>query len=395
MWRHFALLVFLASFCIPATRAETLLVLPFFNASKNPKVDWIGESIAEELRDSLATSGVVVLDRLSLKEASGRLGLRPDVQLTHASILKIAQSLDAERAVYGRFEVIAPSAPGGKDSLRITARILDLAAMKQSPEFGETGAFEDLAAVQDRLAWQVVRSLKPETAPSEQEFQRAHPPVRIDAIENYIRGLLASDKDQKRRFFAQAARLDPRYWQPNIELGKLLWEAEDYRGGAEWFQRVQKTSPRFFEANFFLGLCRFYNGDYTGAQIAFDLVAQSVPLNEVFNNLGAAQSRRDRPEALDNFRKALDGDAADPDYHFNVGYALWKRGEFDEAAKFFRATLDRDPQDGEATTMLGRCLKKTRYRPNDPSLEPLERAKETYNENLYLQLKEALSPKKK
>jgi tetratricopeptide (TPR) repeat protein len=394
MWRPLALLLLLASFGT-ATRAETLVVLPFLNASKNTKLEWVGESIAEEIRDSLASSGILVLTRQNLNEAAARLGVRLNAQLTHASILKIAEALDAERAIYGRFEVLPPSSPGGKESLRITARGLDLAAMKQSLEFSELGAFDELALVQDRLAWQALRSLKPGSAPSQEEFQRAHPPVRVDAIENYIRGLLSTNNDLKRRFLAQAARLDPRYSQPNIELGKLHWQAEDYRAGAEWFQKVQKTSPQFFEANFFLGLCRFYSGDYTGAQIAFDLVAQSVPLNEVFNNLGAAQSRRDRPEALENFRKALEGDQADPDFHFNVGYALWKKGEFEEAAKCFRGALARDPEDSEATAMLGRCLKMVRYRPNDPGMQPLERAKETYNESVYLQLKEALEPKKK
>jgi len=38
-----------------ALQAETALVLPFFNHSKQTNLDWIGESIAETVRDALAS----------------------------------------------------------------------------------------------------------------------------------------------------------------------------------------------------------------------------------------------------------------------------------------------------------------------------------------------------
>src|SRR6185437_17093290 len=100
-----------------------------------------------------------------------------------------------------------------------------------------------------------------------------------------------------------------------------------------------------------------YDGDFDGAIDQFRMVSGEIPLNEVFNNLGAALSRRNDPAATDNFKKALDGDESDPDYWFNLGYSLWRQGKFTVAANDFRAALDRAPSDQEATTMLGRCLK--------------------------------------
>jgi tetratricopeptide (TPR) repeat protein len=125
-------------------------------------------------------------------------------------------------------------------------------------------------------------------------------------------------------------------------------------------------------------------------------VAESVPLNEVLNNVGAAQSRKNSVAAVVNFQKALEGDPNDPDYHFNVGYALFKEGNLASAAERFRAVLDRDPDDAEAITMLGRCLQKQKSvrapRTGVPS-EGLERLKETYEESAYLQLKAVLERK--
>src|SRR5438309_9303996 len=81
--------------------AETTLVLPFFNHSKSPNLDWIGESIAESVHDALASEGVLALDRADRLEAYRRLSLKPGAELTHASILKIGDALDASTVVFG------------------------------------------------------------------------------------------------------------------------------------------------------------------------------------------------------------------------------------------------------------------------------------------------------
>jgi len=76
------------------------------------------------------------------------------------------------------------------------------------------------------------------------------------------------------------------------------------------------------------------------------MIAAAVPLSEVYNNLGAAESRANLQQAsIDDFRRALDGDSNDPLYRFNLGYALWKKGDFGAAADTFRALLELDPGD--------------------------------------------------
>src|SRR4051794_32165866 len=89
-----------------AVRAETTLVLPFFNHSTSTNLDWVGESIAESVCDALASEGILVLDREDRLEAYRRLSLRPGAELTHASILKIGESVDAANVVYGFYELL-------------------------------------------------------------------------------------------------------------------------------------------------------------------------------------------------------------------------------------------------------------------------------------------------
>jgi len=383
--------------CCSALHAENVLVLPFFNHSKSSNLAWIGESISETVSDAIAAEGVLTLDREARLEAYRRLSLRPGAELTHASIIKVGEALDASDVIYGFYDVIpADSQPGGNDaskrSFRITARILDLKRMRQGPEFSELGSLEDLAEIEVRLGWQALRSLAPKTAISEDEFVKERPPVRLDAVESYIRGLLAASPDRRLRFFTQAARLDEHYSQPCFQLGKTYWEKKDYKVAAGWLERVARSDPHYLEAQFFLGLCHYNSGDFLGSEQAFQFVAASVPLNEVFNDLGAAQARGNKlAEAAGSFRKALEGDSADPDYQFNLGYTQWRLGKFPDAVESFRATVARNPNDQEATAFLGRALRQEGPRPGDPRSTGRERLKTTYEETAYRQLQAELA----
>jgi tetratricopeptide (TPR) repeat protein len=392
--RRLALIPFIILFS-SLVHADTVLVLPFFNGTGTASLDWIGESVAETMREAFASQGTITLSRDDREEAYRRLQFHSHVTLTLASVIRIGQSLDADKVIYGEFNLKPgpPMAPKTQGTLSITAHVLDLKRSQEGPKFTEVGALEDLAVLQRHLAWQTLALVSPSTAPAEADFDRRNPVVRVDAIESYIRGLLAQSSEEKRKLFGQAVRLNPGFSQACFELGRVNFGLKDYRTAADWFQKVAAESVAYNESTFLLGLSRYYMGDFAGAETAFTQVAANVPLNEVLNDLGAAESRRNEPSALDNFQKALDGDSSDPVYQFNTGYALWKQGNFAAAAERFKAVLERDPDDADAPVLLERCLKQSGLRRGE-QMQGLERLKTNYEESAWFQLKAILQPKK-
>jgi tetratricopeptide (TPR) repeat protein len=372
--------------------ADTAVVLPFFNETKSPSLDWIGESVAERVRESLASEGLLLTSREDRVEVYHRLSIKPNVVLTHATVLKIGQSLDASQVIFGQYELTPGAANTALNgTLRMTAFIIDLKHLRPGPTFNADGPMTDLSGLQTKVAWMALHYLSPKLSITEDEFTRTRPPVRVDALESYIRGLLSTSDDNRIKLFTQATKIDDHYSEPAFQLGRLYFRKKMYRDSSLWFSKVAATDSHYMEAMFFLGLCRYYQGDYDSAIKQFQAVSGGFPLNEVFNNLGAAEARLDKPEALDNFRKALEGDEADPDYWFNVGLMLWKQGQFAQAKEKFTAVLERNPKDQEASDMLGRASRSEAAKPNVPS--PKERVKATFEETAFLELKAALKQK--
>ncbi len=374
--------------------AGTLLVLQFHNESQYSDLNWVGESVAETLRNEFSSVSQIVLDRDSRAEGLRRLSLRPGAGFTRATLIRLGQTLDADFVCYGSYEIHLP--PGVSElkesSVQLTARFIDLKRMHEGPELSEAGKLSELSRLEEHLAWQSLKYLDPTANLPLDQFMSGPKLVRVDAEESYVRGLLSSNKDQQEKWFAQAVALDPKFLSAAFELGKISLARQEYRQALGWLQRIPTNDPRYPEARFDMGLCAYGAGDFTEATNYFREVLKTFPMSEVYNNLGAAEDRLNLPIAIDDFRRAADGDQNDPMYLFNLGAALLRNNYFDEASKRLQAVLDHNPDDTEAQSLLDRAQ---RHESSAPGAKPVatERLKQRFNETAFRQLKAMVQAK--
>jgi tetratricopeptide (TPR) repeat protein len=385
-------LLFLA--VLPAQSA-TVLVLRFHNASDFPDLSWVGESISEVLSSELSDSSLIVIDRDKRSEAMKRLSLRAEADFTKATIIRLGQTLDADYVIYGSYT--AKPDPDNSQELRnslldISARIIDLRHLHDGSDVSEAGKLSDLARLEEYLAWKDTQLLDPSSKVQLDQYVSPQKLIRVDAQESYVRGLLSLNRDQRQKWFMQAINVDSRFVSPAFELGKLLLSKKDYRAAIQAFQRVPPTDTRYAEARFRMGLSAYGAGDFNQAAGYFREVARTVPLNEVYNNLGAAEAALNQPAALDDFRRAYDGDPNDPMYAFNLGMALLRSNAFDEAVKHLNAAAEHDPNDDEAQTMLALAQERTSL-PANAKPPASARIKQDFDANAFRELKAVLTPK--
>ncbi|MFL6465377.1 MAG: tetratricopeptide repeat protein [Bryobacteraceae bacterium] len=390
-FRYFPLLFALFA---GAGQGATVLVLQFHNESQYSDLNWVGESIAETLRVELSANHQIALSRDSRAEGLRRLGLRPDAQFTKATLIKLGHSLDVDYVCYGTYGLMLP--PGDTElrnsSVQIAGRFIDLRKMHDGPQVSETGKLTDLSRLQEHLAWQSLKFLEPGANFPLEQFMTFQKFIRLDAEESYIRGLLSSRGEQQKKWFTQAHIIDSHFVGPIFELGKLAYEQKDYRQAVTWFGRIPASDSRYTDARFRMGLSAYNASDYTGAANYFREVAKTVPLNEVYNNLGAAEEQLGLSSAVIDLRKAAEGDPNDMIYRFNLGVALLRTNSFDEATNLLQAVVDHDADDAQARTLLDRARRREFSPANARPLAPA-RLKQNFDETAFRQLKAMLQPK--
>ncbi len=372
----------------------TVLILQFHNSSKFSDLTWVGESISETMMDELRAQDYIAFGRDSRAEALRRLSLRPGADFTKASLIRLGQSLDADYVCYGTYD--ATLAPGSSElknsSIQLSAHFIDLRKLHDGPDFAEAGKLVDLSRVEEHLVWQSLKYLNPSLNLPVEQFLAPAKLTRVDAEESYVRGLLSANGAQQQKWFMQALALDPQFTSPAYELGKLALNQKEYRQAIAWLQRIRASEPRYPEARFKMGLAAYEAADYGAAASYFREIAKAYPLNEVYNNLGAAEDQLKQPNALDDLRRAVEGDPNDTVYLFNLGNAQLKANSFDDASRSFQAVLSREPDDNEARELLGRA-QRHEFASLGGKPPVADRLKVNFDLTAFRQLKAMMQPK--
>ncbi len=368
-------------------QGSLLLVLPFENHTGQPNLDWIGSGAADIFNRRLDAAGFLTITRDDRLYALDRLGLPLNFRPSRATTIRIAQLLDADFVIIGDYTLTGTQ-------LAASARILNLHQLTLSPPITEQAGLNGILDTFNRLAWDVARKLDPTYSVAEQTFLAADGPLRPDAFENYIRGMIAEAPSDRITHLRESVRLSPGFTPALLELGRAYFANQDYDDAATAFGQMPRDDPRALEADFYRGLSLFYTGKYLLAQDAFAFVASQLPLPEVLNNEGVAASRRGR-DGTAFFRQAIASDPRDADYHFNLAIALRKHNDIPGAISELETDLKLHPQDAEAQTFLAALQKpgpqlttaaatSAQSAATDESL-PLERIKRTYNETEFRQ----------
>jgi tetratricopeptide (TPR) repeat protein len=230
--------------------------------------------------------------------------------------------------------------------------------------------------------------MEPEYDVSEASFLAAVPQVRLDAFENYVRGIMAANAAERIRHLETATQLSPEFVPAQYQLGRAYFEAQQYEKASAELQRVPADHPLAMQAAFYLAMAQFSTGKYAQAEQTFSFIASRLPLPEVLNNQGVAMARQGK-NATSLFEQAVTADPKDEDFHFNLALALWRAGDFRQATREVLAALALRPGDAEAGTLRAQVLALQRNNPEDQQ-GLLERLKRDFNESTIRQAAFAL-----
>jgi tetratricopeptide (TPR) repeat protein len=363
---------------------QTVVVIPFENDSPTPGLEWLGESFPATFHEQLNSPVLYVASRGDRLRAYDRQGIPAGVHPSRATLYRLAEQMDVDYVVLGSYKY---------DGARLTAiaQLLDMRAQKLLPEVTESGPLADLGTLQSALAWDLLRQIRTDFSVPKDKYIASAAPARLDALENYTRGILATTAEEKVQRYREAVRLNPDYAQAWLELGETYYAQRAYEPAVDALSQVQPSSLMSGavarEANFYLGLAAYAHGDFAKSESAFQFVAARLPLAEVYNNLGVVAARRGQKKAVEYFERAIQNDPSDADYHFNLAVTFSQAGDRVGAARELHAALDHRPNDAEAKMLLDSLTPPAGgiVPSSATSKAPPERIKRNYEEDAFRQ----------
>lgn len=347
-----------------------VLALPFDNRSGQPSLDWVREAAAEVLSRSFSAAGFAPMSRTDRLYALDHLGLPAGFQPSRASELKLAQTLDADVIVVGSFRTQG-------SQIAAEARVVNVPKLEMSAPVTAQGEMSELVPVFSSLAWKLTRALDPGYGVPEESFVAVGRGVRVDAFEQYIRGITEPDHDERIRHLKQSVAMSATFSPAWMALGREDYSAGQYDEAAIAFSKVARSDSDALEAGFYRGLSLMFSGRYKEAEEAFAEVAKVLPLGEVLNNQAVAIARQGR-DASAQFITAETADPNAADYHFNLAVSLKRRGDASGALAELRQALKLRPNDTEAQGLEKQWTDSSADKSTD-KVDPLERIVRTFD----------------
>jgi tetratricopeptide (TPR) repeat protein len=332
-----------------------ILVVPFENTAREPRLHWMSEAAAVLLADALNARGASAITRAERVRAFEQLHLPAAASLSRATVIKVGQIVGASEVIVGSFALEGEDLVVSAHSVRIDVGRLQPVIAERSPLPGLFGLF-------DRVAQRLT--------PARPSTTNRDPQPPLDAFENYIKGLVAESPATQATFLETAVEQYPDYDRARLALWDVRTDQGDHAAALAAVSEIEPESrlarrARFASAISLLELSRFGEAFETFKALIDDspvLPAGSgaKPGAAVLNNLGVVQLRRGgTPEtgtALYYLTRAADADPGDPDYLFNLGYAYLLERNNQGAIYWLRETVRRDPTDAEAHYLLAAAL---------------------------------------
>ena len=342
---------------LPAKSAEayppnSIAVLAFDDMSPGGDQRYFSDGIAEELLNLLAQ-----IPELRVISRSSSFSFKDkDVRIT-----RIAETL-------GVAHVLEGSVRKAGDRIRITAQLIDARTDSHvwSQRYDRT--LDDIFAVQDEIATQVVDELRvellddvPNARPTDPEAYELYLQARDLKRQGSMDAFAASNE-----LFRQVLDIDPEYADAWAELGlnAVNQAVFDPDASAAAFARARRALQKALEldpehalAQAGLGIIAMRkDNDLQEAARRMTRALELGPerVTSIASTLLLELNRLDLATALLEYNK--DHDPLSPASHYNLGYAHYLSGSWNEAIASLEETLKLSPDLAAAQNMIGFAL---------------------------------------
>lgn len=328
-----------------------IAVLPLVNLTSDPEQEWFTDGLTEALITELSKiSGLRVISRTSAMKYKG----------TDKRIPEVAAELDVQYVIEG-------SVMRDGNQVRVTTKLIDALTDEHLWAESYEHQLKDIFILLSEAARAIVREVKIELTPQEQQRLIQIRPVNPKAYEFYLRGLLfhqslkTDDIYKAYEYYRRATELDSTFSLPHTAMGmcngwftyyKIIPHEEGVSRIKKNIEDALKIDPNLAEAYHLKGGLELWQlWDWQGAEKSFQKMrelnpAQSVVLNNEYAWYFIVMGRFD--EAIEEANQMLKTDPLAYLSRFTAIQSYFYARRFKESIDLCLQTIELDPTDPRA-----------------------------------------------
>jgi len=333
---------------------KSIAVLPFVNMSGDAEQEYFSDGISEELLHRLAqVSELHVAARTSSFHFKNK----------NIAVAEIASRLGVRSVLEG-------SVRQAGDNIRVTAQLINASDGFHIWSRTFDRKFDDIFAIQDEIATEVVDALKVTLLGGEQARLNRHPTENLAAYDVYLLGRqkmarrTSAALQEAAQHFAEAISLDGQYGLAYVGLADAYVLLGRY-GGLDDQEVLEKAAPaveralqlddQLGEAHASLGMVRILQRDLPAAERAFKRALELNPsYAPAYVGYGLLMrwgfSRKEA--ALELHQTALELDPLSTAVNMTVIEGYHELGRFDDALAGCKRIIEIDPDYPRAYTIM-------------------------------------------
>ncbi len=319
----------------------SVAIIPFYNGTGDPSLNWMGASVAETLSSDIGQSAHLrSVSPARLQRVLSDLHISPESQLDVSTLKRVADFVGADTVVFGEYQKFG-------EQVRINSTVFDLKQDRRMEIQTDAASEKDLLASLDKLADEVRQKLAatPEILKELQAHSQRIPTKSVPALRAYNEGLaltLAGDNTKAVTKFEEATTDDPDFAMAFSNL------AQTY-ASLGYDDKAEQASRR-------------------AVSLSDNLSAQDRYLIEANH----ASIMHDTAKAIAAYENLTKVNPDDIDAQFKLAELYEAANNFDAAKKRLALVLAADPKNVNALLASGRVDIKA----GDPqaALDPLNKA---------------------
>jgi tetratricopeptide (TPR) repeat protein len=320
------------------TRATSVAIVPFRNASGDPALDWVGESLASTVTTGMTTgNGVRAVPSERVFQILNDLRVSTDMEADELTVRRLAEFSAAEHVLTGKYVRV-----GSRIRIQGTLRTMKTGATAELAT--DADGEGDLIRAVTRLTGDIRRRLT-DTGPAAAAAVAGPSTQSVEALRAFTEGL-----ELRRR-------------------GKHL-------DALKRFQHAVEADAAFALAHSKLGETYASLGQDADAELTSRRAVQraaSLPQRERYEVLAAhARITNDHDKAIQAYESLAKVSPGDSQVLFDLASAYEATGAYDRAHDTLRRVLELDPQFSNGLFALGRV--EIRRGNTEAALEHLNRA---------------------